>query len=104
MRTQALRLTSILPFLLLGSLLFPQLAESKSEKSTILHFSVSFPDTSSREPLDGRLLLLVSTDNSKEPRLQINEDLNTQQVFGVDVDSLKPGQEAIVDNRALVIR
>jgi hypothetical protein len=59
-----------------------------------LSFSISFPETSSREPLDGRVLLLVSTDNSQEPRFQINEDLNTQQVFGLDVEGLKPGQEA----------
>ena len=66
----------------------------------VLAFAISFPATSSREPLDGRLLLLVSRDNSKEPRFQINEDLNTQQVFGVDVDGLKPGQEATVDASA----
>ena len=36
----------------------------------------------------------------REPRFQINEDLNTQQVFGIDVEGLKPGQEAIVDASA----
>ena len=44
-----------------------------------------------------RLLLLISKDKAAEPRFQINEDLNTQQVFGIDVDGLKPGREAIVD-------
>jgi hypothetical protein len=63
-------------------------------------FAISFPATSSREPLDGRMLLLVSKDNSKEPRFQINEDLNTQQVFGADVDGLKPGQETVIDASA----
>ena len=37
------------------------------------------------------LLLLISTNNDSEPRLQINEDLTTQQVFGVDVDGWKAG-------------
>ncbi len=63
-------------------------------------FAVSFPESNSKAALDGRVLLLISTDNSREPRLQINEDLNTQQVFGIDVDGLKPGQEAIVDDHA----
>ncbi len=63
-------------------------------------FAISFPEASSREPLDGRLLLLISRNNAEEPRFQINEDLNTQQVFGVDVDALKPGQETIVDAAA----
>jgi len=63
-------------------------------------FSISFPESASKEPLDGRLLLLISTDNSKEPRFQISEDLSTQQVFGVDVDGLKPGQTATVEATA----
>ena len=63
-------------------------------------FSISFPVSASKAPLDGRLLLVISTDNSKEPRFQISEDLSTQQVFGVDVDGLKPGQTATVDAAA----
>jgi hypothetical protein len=66
-----------------------------------LHFAISFPETSSHEALDGRMLLLVSTDGTREPRAQINEDLNTQQVFGMDVDALKPGQEITVGASAL---
>ena len=66
-----------------------------------LRFSISFPESASNSALDGRLLLLISTDNSKEPRFQISEDLSTQQVFGVDVDGLKPGQPATVDGTAL---
>ena len=100
MRSMTLPRLFFLSVFLLGSLLFPQPAELKSESSTNIRFAISFPETSSNEPLDGRVLLLVSTDNSKEPRFQINEDLNTQQVFGVDVDALKPGQEAVVDANA----
>jgi hypothetical protein len=48
--------------------------------------------------LDGRLLLLLSTDDSKEPRFQIsNTSLKTQQVYGVDVEGWKAGQEAGFD-------
>lgn len=89
------RLNSILAILLV-SLLYPQIAELKSEQKAGLQFAVSFPETSNKEPLDGRVLLLVSTDSAREPRFQISEDLNTQQVFGIDVEGLKPGQEAIV--------
>ncbi|MGI9165367.1 MAG: hypothetical protein ACR2G5_03110 [Pyrinomonadaceae bacterium] len=90
-----LRLFSFVAILLM-SLLSPQTAELKSEQNSGLRFAISFPDRSNKEPLDGRLLLLVSTDNSREPRFQISEDLTTQQVFGIDVEGLKPGQEAIV--------
>jgi hypothetical protein len=90
----------ILSLLTLAPVLFPGKAEMKNLPATNLHFFISFPETSSRELIDGRILLLVSTDESKEPRFQLNEDLNTQQVFGVDVAGLKPGQEAVVDASA----
>ncbi len=86
--------------LLLVSLLSPQTAELRSEQNPGLQFAISFPDASNKEPLDGRMLLLISADNSREPRFQISEDLTTQQVFGIDVEGLKPGQEAIVGANA----
>ena len=63
-------------------------------------FEVSFPASRSAEPLDGRVLLLLSTDNSAEPRMQINDTPRTQMVFGVTVDGLKPGQPVTVDPQA----
>jgi hypothetical protein len=94
-------ISRLLPALLLFPVLFliGDTVELKGQNSN-LSFAVSFPEASSKDAVDGRVLLLVSTDNSREPRLQISEDPNTQQVFGVDVDGLKPGQEAIVDSRA----
>lgn len=82
--------------ILVGFLLIPQVAELRTKQTGGLRFAISFPEASSKEPLDGRMLLLVSTDDAREPRFQISEDLNTQQVFGIDVEGLKPGQEAIV--------
>ena len=100
MRSIALLRLFVLSFLVLTPFLFTRTVEMKTEPASSLRFVVSFPETSSRDPLDGRMLLLVSTDAAKEPRLQINEDLNTQQVFGVDVDGLRPGQDTIVDASA----
>ena len=54
-------------------------------------FVLTFPPARSQRPLDGRLLLLLSTDPSAEPRLQINDSPNTQLVFGLDVENWKPG-------------
>lgn len=100
MNPKALACPLLLSLLVLVQLLFAPAAEAQDHPPTNLRFGVTFPVTSSSAPLDGRVLLLISTDNSKEPRLQINEDLTTQQVFGVDVDGLKPGQEATVDASA----
>jgi len=81
-------------------LLFPSGANMIATSKASPRFSISFPESASKEPLDGRVLLLISTDNAKEPRLQISEDLSTQQVFGVDVEGLKAGQSATVDSTA----
>jgi hypothetical protein len=68
--------------------------------SSELRFAVSFPAERSKTPLDGRLLLLISTDGQAEPRFQVGDGPNTQLVFGVDVDGLAPGAEAVVDAAA----
>ena len=66
----------------------------------ITRFSVTFPAARTSAAQDGRLLVLISADSSAEPRFQIEDGLNTQLVFGIDVDGLRPGQAAIVDARA----
>ena len=43
---------------------------------------VSFPAERSKTPLDGRLLLLLSTNGNAEPRFQVNDGAATQLVFG----------------------
>ncbi len=87
-------------FVLFAVLALPSVAKLSETSNSNLRFSVSFPAEKSSAPLDGRLLLLVSSNNTREPRFQINEDLNTQQVFGMDVEGWKPDNEAIVDANA----
>ena len=62
------------------------------------NISISFSETASEQTLDGRLLLMLSTNNEKEPRFQINSGLTTQIVFGVDVEAMKAGQEINFDD------
>lgn len=61
------------------------------------NFTVSFSKEASHENLDGRLLLMLSSDSEKEPRFQINTGLNTQIVFGLDVSDMKPGEKVVFD-------
>jgi hypothetical protein len=49
------------------------------------------------KPLDGRVLLIVSATAAPEPRFAVSEGLNTQQIFGADVDS---AQQAVIDGSA----
>ena len=63
-------------------------------------FTVSFPKEVSAQPLDGRILLVLSTNPSDEPRNQIDDTPRSQMVFGLTVDGLKPGEAAVVDASA----
>jgi hypothetical protein len=63
-------------------------------------FSVTFPKEVNAQPLDGRLLLVLSTDASDEPRNQIDDTVRSQIVFGMTVDGWQPGQTAVVDATA----
>ena len=70
---------------------------TKQPQAAKIKFTISFPQERSKMPLDGRMLLLISTNDTNEPRFQINDGANTQLVFGIDVDGLQPGQEAVID-------
>jgi hypothetical protein len=51
-------------------------------------------------PHDGRLLLAISTDSAREPRLEISDGDDTQQLFGIDVHGLSATQPGVFDSRA----
>lgn len=63
-------------------------------------FLISFPPEVGIQPQDGRLILLLSTNDKQEPRFQFNFGLNTQLGFGLDVEGMKPGQEMAFDDSA----
>ncbi len=66
-----------------------------------LRIGVSFPSELSKTPLDGRMLLMISKNFSQEPRFLIGAGPATQQMFGVDVNNLAPGADALFDESTL---
>ena len=87
----------ILPTLIIISVLLIICQPSGEKQASKLRFGISFTEEQSKNPLDGRMLLMVSTNDSSEPRFQINDGPNTQLVFGIDVNGLKPEEEAVID-------
>jgi hypothetical protein len=83
--------------LLIGFLFVFACQQNPGPHKSRLSFELSFTEERSAEALDGRMLLLVSKDDSNEPRFQINDGPDSQLVFGIDVDGLKPGKAAVVD-------
>ncbi len=69
---------------------------ASAQTVTVVFFRLPAP----LKPLDGRLLLLLSNDPSDEPRMQIDDTLKSQMVFGVTVDGWKPGEPVVVGDNA----
>jgi len=72
--------------------------QAANESSDAPTFSVSFTDSASNEPLDGRLLLMLSSDDSREPRFQVRPGVNAVQIFGVTVEDMQPGDPVVIDD------
>lgn len=81
--------------LLLSFLVFQS---CKEELKTTNSVNISFSTDASTAPKDGRLLLMLSNNDEKEPRFQINDGLNGQLVFGMNVDAMAPDASITFDD------
>lgn len=61
-------------------------------------FTVSFDEELRAEPLDGRVILLLSPREEGEPRFQVSPGVDAIQVLGVDVEGMGPGDLARFDS------
>jgi hypothetical protein len=59
-------------------------------------FEITYGSSLHAGPLDGRLLVMLSTDDGAEPRFQINDSPKTQAIVGIDVEGWRPGAAAVV--------
>ena len=73
------------------------IASGCMNKNTGLEISVKFPDQLSADALDGRILVMLATSAEQEPRFQINDGLNTGQIFGSDVENWNGGNIIVVN-------
>ena len=70
--------------------------------SNKLRFEISFPASLSNKPLDGHVMLGIAKDEKPEPRFQLREEeAESAQFFGLDVDGLAPGGAATIDSSTL---
>ena len=65
-------------------------------------FTITVPKAQASAPLDGRIILLVSKDLTREPKSHVapNAPLDSPYLFGSTVDGLAPGAEAVIDDKA----
>lgn len=69
------------------------LVVASCEKAPTPLFTVHLPEELSSQPLDGRLLVLISNNTEQEPRFQISNGPETQLIFGMDVHQWQPGTD-----------
>ncbi len=48
--------------------------------------------------MDGRLFLMLSINDEAEPRFQISDRFDSQQIFGIDVENWDPDKSQIIDS------
>ena len=78
------------------------LALSETAHHNALRIEVSFPPSLSDHPLDGHIMLGITKDEKTEPRYQLREEeAQSAQFFGLDVDGLAPGAPALIDGSTL---
>lgn len=80
--------------------LFAWACNAGGEESAGPVFEVSFSQELIDQAQDGRLVLMLSKDESAEPRFQIADGPGTQLAFGIDVENWEPGQKVLVDAEA----
>ena len=68
-----------------------------SSQSSRVEFQVSYDAETHPGTLDGRVILLISTDDGREPRFQVSAGTDAIAVYGVDVEGLAPGEAARFD-------
>ena len=62
--------------------------------------SIEYPAKYYSEPLDGRLIILISDNNDSEMRFQLNDKPNTCQAFGMDVENWTKGTKLNFDQNS----
>ena len=84
------------PVLIILLLLAYSCTAPESNQTSPLKFQISFTKELSEKAQDGRLLLMLAKSANSEPRFQINDGLDTQLLFGIDVEGMQPGAEITI--------
>jgi enterochelin esterase-like enzyme len=81
-------------------LLFLFFDHYKINNDNKVKFEIDYSDKFQENGFDGRVLLMISNNKYSEPRFQINDNHNTQMIFGVDINSWNSSEKIIIDSEA----
>jgi hypothetical protein len=60
-------------------------------------FEISYPASLDNGPITGRVFVMISKNNRVEPRLQAGSYNASVPFYGLDVNALKPGENAVIE-------
>ena len=87
---------NLLPFLLLVACASGVAHDLFAQAETpAFRFEISFPEAALTEPITGRVFVMLSRSNQREPRFQVGR--TGAPFFGRDVEQLSPGEVAVID-------
>lgn len=73
--------------------------------SSPTRFEIAFPEAVHGAPITGRVIVVIARANATEPRLQVaagsTAAFGATPLFGADIDGLRPGMVAAIDNSTL---
>ncbi len=64
-------------------------------------FEITLDRNAVDEAHDGRVILIITPDGETEPRFQVDQNFDAPQIFGVNIDGLKPGESVRIGNGVL---
>jgi hypothetical protein len=77
----------------------PAGTQTGARRAVPLRVEISFPASAHAQPVTGRVYVMISRNGDREPRQQIGR--TGVPFFGRDVEQLKPGQAAVIDETDL---
>ncbi|KPK76766.1 MAG: hypothetical protein AMJ79_05520 [Phycisphaerae bacterium SM23_30] len=74
-----------------------QIEAMDSGPASKCRFEITFPASERAEPITGRVFVMISRNDRREPRLQAGSWRNSVPFFGLDVHDLEPGETVVID-------
>lgn len=82
---------------IIASVCISACSQPADEPAAEVTFAVSFPAAVTNSALDGRVILVLSKNEDEEPRFAVRPGVDAVQIFGITVEQLAPGAQAIID-------
>jgi hypothetical protein len=79
--------------------LLPAGAPAAAQEESGIRFRITYPADAHPGPITGRIFVMISTTDAREPRLQIGRE--GVPFFGRDVEGLDPGEFGVIDETDL---